>query len=90
MLKVNDDYLKIHAKANDPLNYGYFDLARELANKMLLAVTTQLSMNHNFWESYSPDNEVLDCPSNYIWDTIMAKVLIDMYNIRDAEPAEQD
>ena len=63
------------------LNYGYFDLARELANKMLLAVTTQLSMNHNFWESFSPDNTVLDCPSNYIWDSIMAKLLIELYEM---------
>lgn len=60
-------------------NYGYHDTADELAEKMILAVTTQLSRNHNFWESYSPDNEVLDSPSNYIWDAIMAKLLIDMY-----------
>jgi glycogen debranching enzyme len=59
--------------------YGYHDLAKELADKMMLAVTTQLSRNHNFWESYSPDNEVLNCPSNYIWDSIIAKLLIDLY-----------
>jgi len=59
--------------------YGYNELAEELAEKMMLAVTTQLSKNHNFWESYSPDNTVLDCPSNYIWDAIMAKVLIEKY-----------
>ena len=60
--------------------YGYDDLASELAGKMMLAVTTQLSINHNFWESYSPDNEVLDCPPNYIWDAIMAKLLIEEYS----------
>ncbi len=59
--------------------YGYDDLAGELAGKMMLAVTTQLSKNHNFWESYSPDNEVLDCPPNYIWDAIMAKLLIEVH-----------
>jgi hypothetical protein len=58
-------------------NYGYKELAKQLAGKMMLCVTTQLSKNHNFWESFSPDNEVLNCPSNYIWDSIMARVLID-------------
>jgi neutral trehalase len=57
--------------------YGYNDVAKQLAGKMMLCVTTQLSKNHNFWESFSPDNEVLNCPSNYIWDSIMAKVLIE-------------
>ncbi len=59
--------------------YGYDDVAEELAEKMMLAVTTQLSRNHNFWESYSPDNTVLDCPPNYIWDAIMARLLLDKY-----------
>jgi len=62
-------------------NYGYDKIASELADKMMLAVTTQLKKNHNFWESYSPDNDVLNSPSNYIWDSIMAKVLIDKYKM---------
>jgi len=57
-------------------NYGYNEVAKQLAGKMMLCVTTQLSKNHNFWESFSPDNEVLNCPSNYIWDSIMAKLII--------------
>ena len=57
-------------------NYGYDDLAQELSGKMIETVKIQLSKNHNFWESYSPDNEVLNCPPNYIWDAIIAKVLI--------------
>ncbi len=60
-------------------NYGYHEVASELAGKMMLAVKTQLSLNHNFWESYSPDNTVLNSPSNYIWDAIMARLLIDEY-----------
>lgn len=60
-------------------NYGYDDVADELVDKMMLAVTTQLSNNHNFWESFSPDNTTLNSPSNYIWDSIMAKLLIDKY-----------
>jgi hypothetical protein len=58
-------------------NYGYDDLAAELSDKMINAVELQLSRNHNFWESYSPDNEVLNCPPNYIWDAIIAKMMID-------------
>ena len=59
--------------------YGYNKIANQLADKMMLAVTTQLKKNHNFWESYSPDNEVLNSPPNYIWDSIMARVLIEKY-----------
>jgi len=60
-------------------NYGYKKVANELADKMLLAVETQLRKNHRFWESYSPDFPVQESPSNYIWDSIMAKVLIEKY-----------
>ncbi len=60
-------------------DYGYHDIARELAHKMIDAATIQLSKNHNFWESYSPDNDVLNCPPNYIWDVILARLLIDVY-----------
>jgi hypothetical protein len=60
-------------------NYGYNDLAAQLSRKMVNCVTTQLSKNHNYWESYSPDNEVLNCPENYIWDSIIAKLLIEQY-----------
>ncbi|MBA4407461.1 hypothetical protein C0389_09315 [bacterium] len=59
--------------------YGYNKIANELADKMMLAVSTQLKKNHNLWESYSPDNEVLNSPPNYIWDSIMARVLIEKY-----------
>lgn len=64
------------------INYGYDEQAKELAGKILNAVELQLSKNHNFWESYSPDNDVLNCPSNYIWDSIIARVLIDLENIK--------
>ena len=57
--------------------YGYNDLAHQLSDKMVSCVTLQLSKNHNYWESYSPDNETLNCPPNYIWDAIIAKLLID-------------
>ncbi|MFA4906805.1 MAG: trehalase family glycosidase [archaeon] len=60
-------------------NYGYEKDARQLADKMILAVSTQLEKNHRFWESYSPDYPMQESPSNYIWDSIMAKLLIDIY-----------
>lgn len=66
-------------------NYGFDKEASELAGKMTLAVETQLKKNHNFWESYSPDNEVLNSPSNYIWDAIMARILIDEYTKHNFE-----
>ena len=31
-------------------NYGYDDLAKQVADKMMLAVSTQLEKNHRFWE----------------------------------------
>jgi len=60
-------------------NYGYHELAHKVAGKMMLAVSTQLKKNHHFWESYSPDYPVQESPPNYIWDSIMAKVLIETY-----------
>ncbi|HSD64356.1 MAG TPA: trehalase family glycosidase [Ignavibacteriaceae bacterium] len=67
--------------------YGYKKIADELSDKMLLAVVTQLKKNHDYWESYSPDNDIMNSPSNYIWDSIMARVLIDKYN-KEAEGPE--
>ncbi|MBN3034364.1 MAG: hypothetical protein JW861_02170 [Bacteroidales bacterium] len=64
------------------LKYGYENLALRLGEKMVHAASAQLRINHNFWESYSPDNTVLDCPSNYIWDAILAKILIELNRLR--------
>lgn len=61
-------------------NYGYDDLAEKVGRKMLTAAATQLQINHHFWESYSPDYPVQESPSNYIWDSILAKLMIDMYS----------
>jgi putative isomerase len=60
-------------------DYGYYDLAHELSRKMLNAAIIQLKKNHNYWESYSADNEVLNSPSNYIWDSIIARLLVEEY-----------
>jgi hypothetical protein len=45
---------------------------------MVKAVITQLSRNHRFWESYSPDEVKLASPQSYIWNAILARVLIDL------------
>jgi glycogen debranching enzyme len=58
--------------------YGHHDVARVLADRMLKAATTQLSRNHRFWESYSPDEVKLASPQSYIWNSILARVLIDL------------
>ena len=64
------------------LNYGYTDLAGDLAKKVIRGVEIQLSKNHNFWESYSPDNTVINSPSNYIWDTIITRFYIDLEDLK--------
>ncbi len=58
--------------------YGYDEVARELGERMVDAAATQLSRNHRFWESYSPDEVKLASPQSYIWDSILARVLIDL------------
>ena len=59
--------------------YGYDEIARELGERrMIAAAATQLSRNHRFWESYSPDEVKLASPQSYIWDSILARVLIDL------------
>ena len=58
--------------------YGYEDIARELGERMVGAAATQLSRNHRFWESYSPDEVKLASPQSYIWNSILARVLIDL------------
>jgi hypothetical protein len=71
-------YMVIHGLQN----YQYYELAEEAIDIMTLVVSTQLSKNHNHWESFSPDNTVLNSPSNYIWNSILAKALIDKYKNR--------
>ncbi|HXV63137.1 MAG TPA: trehalase family glycosidase, partial [Vicinamibacteria bacterium] len=60
------------------LDYGYHEEARELGDRMVRAAATQLRRSHRFWESYSPDEVTLGSPSNYIWNSILARVFIDL------------
>jgi hypothetical protein len=61
------------------LNYGYRKEAEELARHVMEGVIFQLKENHRFWESISPDNTQLGSPKNYLWDCIIARMMIDLY-----------
>lgn len=61
------------------LNYGYRKEAEELARRVMDGVIFQLKANHRFWESFSPDFTQLGSPKNYLWDTIVARMMIDLY-----------
>jgi hypothetical protein len=61
------------------LDYGYRPEAEELVSRNMDAVTYQLKNNHHFWESFSPDYTQLNSPKNYLWDSIIARMLIDLY-----------
>lgn len=61
---------------------GFLREARELGTKMMDAAVTQLERNHRFWESYSPDHVVLESPKNYIWDSLLARVVVDLEAMR--------
>jgi neutral trehalase len=62
------------------LDYGYRPEAEELVRRNMDAVTYQLKNNHHFWESFSPDYTQLNSPKNYLWDSIIARMLIELYD----------
>lgn len=66
------------------LDYGFRREAEELVKRNLDAVLFQLRANHRFWESYSPDFTQLNSPKNYIWDAIIARMMIDLYTGRQS------
>jgi hypothetical protein len=61
------------------LNYGYNDLAGQLAEKVIDQVIYQLKENHWFWELYSPDDRRAGWNKAYIWSGLVARMLIDLY-----------
>ncbi len=60
------------------MDYGYKDIAEEILSKMEKAMIFQLRKNHRFWESYSPDYTKINSPKNYIWDTLISRMIYDM------------
>jgi hypothetical protein len=73
------------------LNYGYRKEAEELTRRVMDGVIFQLKDNHRFWESFSPDNTQLASPKNYLWDCIIARMMIDLYapGVIPAAPAKR-
>lgn len=60
------------------IDYGYEDIAIELAEKVLDNVVYHLKKDHTFWEFYSADNYQAGWNKTYIWTGIVARFLIDM------------
>ncbi len=60
------------------LNYGYDELARELAQKVFDKVIFHLKRDHTFWEMYSPDTDWAGHHQTYIWTGIVARMMIDL------------
>ncbi len=68
------------------INYGYHDQAKQLANKVLIAVIEQLKKNHNFWELYSPEDQWAGYHKTYIWTAIVARMMIDLKELETGLP----
>ncbi len=60
------------------LDYGYEDVAEKILEKIESAMLYQLKRNHRLWESYSPDYTKLKSPKNYIWDTLISRMIYEM------------
>jgi cation transport regulator ChaB len=66
------------------IDYGYEDLALELAERVLDNVIYHLKKDHTFWEFYSADDYQAGWNKTYIWTGITARFLIDMKQIETA------
>ena len=60
------------------LDYGYFEEAESLAQKVFNNVIYQLKNNHSFWELYSPDSYTAGHHRQYIWSGLVARMVIDL------------
>jgi hypothetical protein len=61
-------------------NYGYNEIARQPADKLMLAVSIQLLKYHHFGNLTVQISPVQESPSNHFWGSVLAKILIDVYN----------
>lgn len=90
-LSANDDYYNPIGYWNGPiwvqwqylifrglLDYGYKEIAKELAEKVIDNVINQLKTDHYFWEFYSADDYQAGWNKTYIWTGIVARFLIDL------------
>jgi len=90
-LSAKDDYYNPIGYWNGPIwvqwqylifrgliDYGYKELAKELAEKVLDNIMNQLKVDHYFWEFYSADDYQAGWNKTYIWTGIVARFLIDL------------
>jgi len=60
------------------IDYGYKDLAKQLAEKVMDNVINQLKVDHSFWEFYSADDYQAGWNKAYIWSGLISRFLIDL------------
>ena len=65
------------------IDYGYYEKADELAQKVFEAVRIQLKDSHNFYELYSPDDDKNSSSKQYIWTGIISRMMIDIQQLKD-------
>ncbi|MEN8250179.1 MAG: hypothetical protein ABFS32_14700, partial [Bacteroidota bacterium] len=97
-LSAEDDYYNPIGYWNGPIwvqwqylifrgliDYGYEDLAIQLAEKVMDNVIYHLKKDHVFWEFYSADDYQAGWNKTYIWTGIVARFLIDMEELKSNE-----
>lgn len=67
------------------IDYGYEDIALQLAEKVLDNVIYHLKKDHTFWEFYSADDYQAGWNKTYIWTGMVARFLIDMQQLEVAQ-----
>jgi hypothetical protein len=60
------------------IDYGYKEIAKELADKVIDNIINQLKVDHYFWEFYSADDYQAGWNKTYIWTGIVARFFIDL------------
>ena len=67
------------------LDYGYRAEAQQIVQHAMEGVLFHLRTDHRLWESYSPDYTQITSPKNYVWDAIIARMMIELYRM-EASP----
>lgn len=60
------------------IDYGYHKEAKELVQKVVNGMLSQLKANHNLWEFYSPDHQWGGYHKTYIWAGIINRMMLDV------------
>jgi hypothetical protein len=63
------------------IDYGYYEEARGLVNRVATAMIAQLKKDHNFWEFYSPDELWAGYHKTYIWAGLISRMLLDVRDL---------